>query len=41
MKTVKFDYSIGDSVIIKSIDMPGTVESLLMERHGKSYRVIY
>lgn len=41
MKTVDFEYDIGDRVKVKGIEMVGGIDSLCMDIQGKQYRVVY
>lgn len=39
--TVVFDYSIGQQVKVKAVEMLGRVDSLSLDNNGKTYRVVY
>lgn len=41
MQHVDFQYSIGESVKIKAIDMIGRVDSLSLDTNGMTYRVVF
>lgn len=39
--TIQFDYAIGDKVIIRDIEMKGTVTGLMVDECGKQYRIVW
>jgi len=41
MKAVEFEYDIGQAVKVTAVEMPGRVDSLLLDNNGKMYRVVY
>lgn len=41
LKTVEFEYDLGQAVRIKAIDMIGRVDSLSLDNNGHTYRVVY
>lgn len=38
---VEFDYSVGQQVKVKAVEMLGRVDSLSLDNNGKMYRVVY
>ena len=38
---VQFEYSLGEPVKIKALEMIGHIDSLELDNNGKMYRVIY
>ena len=41
MKTVNFEYDIGDTVKVRDIGMAGRVDALSLDSNGELYRVVY
>lgn len=41
LRTVEFEYDLGQAVRIKAIDMVGRVDSLSLDNNGHTYRVVY
>ena len=41
MTTIEFQYSIGDKVLVKPINMGGVIDSMSIDNRGKQYRVVY
>lgn len=41
MKTIEFQYDIGDNIKIKAIEIEGRIDAMLFDSGGCQYRVIY
>lgn len=41
IKTVVFDYDVGNEVKVKPIGMVGRVDSISLDNNGIMYRVVY